>query len=237
MKTTSLVAAAFASWLVVSASGQSVTWNFSGSGGAGSFANSRSFTSSGVTVKASAWAYTFGSSDSALETAALGQWSTGLGVLDRSEGLSASDPEHQVDNYGPDNFVLFEFSSPVRNVSVAIDPYGTWDRDVSYWVGYAESPLNLDGKTYSNLSGLGFASQVNNTSSASDSPRTVTITSVNPFNKLLFGAQVGAPTSSDIDRFKINCLSGTPTQYIPEPGSLALLGLGGLALGFRRSRR
>jgi hypothetical protein len=48
---------------------------------------------------------------------------------------------------------------------------------------------------------------------------------------------MGQPSGSDIDRFKITSVSGTAMPTVPEPASFTLLGLGALALGFRRSRR
>ena len=110
-----------------------VTFSFTGSQGGsygeGSNGNVRTFVSGGVTLSASAWGYTYGSSDNALQNAALGRWSTGLGACNRSE--SCGSPVHQVDNSGADDWVLFTFSEAVDVTSIRIDPYGTYDRDVS----------------------------------------------------------------------------------------------------------
>ncbi len=182
-----------------------VTWSFTGSQGGsmgeGSYGNTRSFISDGVTVTASAWGYTYGSSDSALESAALGRWSTGLGACNRSE--SCGDPNHQVDNVGADDFVLFTFSEAVDITSIRIDPYGTHDRDVSYWIGSVSTPLNLNGVNYNGLDDRGFGNRIDQTYSTSTSALDVPITG-GRVNAILFGARVESSGASDY--FKITRL-------------------------------
>lgn len=195
-----------------------------------SYGNTLTFSNSGLTVTASAWSFSLGASDNAFETAGLGQWSTGLGVNDRTEGLNSGSPQHQVDNVGVDNFVLFIFDEQVEITSVRIDPYGTWDRDVSYWVGNVTPSLNLTGKSYTDLASLGFYSQVNNNGTASDSYRDVTIAAPRLGNALLFGALVdgsGSQSQSSYqDYFKITSITAKvppETPPIPEP-TAALFG-------------
>lgn len=196
-----------------------ITWNLTGSGSLGSDGNSRSFTSGGITVTATAWSY-----NGSFQDARLGQWSTGLGVCADGEG-SCSTPDHQVDNAGTDDYVLFRFSAPVDPLTVRIDPYGTWDRDVSYFVGNVASSLDLENKQYSDLAGLGFSSIFNSNGTASSNYRDVSIS--NPFavNALLFGAKyLGENDSSYTDRFKITLMTGSTS--VPEPSSMLLLALG-----------
>ena len=177
----------------------SITWDFTGSGGSGSYGNSRTFTQNGVTVTVTAWGYTAGASDNAFEIAAVGQWSTGLGVCNKAE--TCADPEHQVDNVGPDDWVLFTFSTPVDPTSIRIDPYGTYDTDVSYWAIVTPS-LNLTNKTYSDLSALGFV-RVDQNGPTTTNPQDVSI--ISPVvSALLFGAQLGGEAYAD--RFKIASL-------------------------------
>jgi hypothetical protein len=209
-----------------------VTWDLTGSGGSGSFGNVRTFTEDGYAVAATAWSYSKGSSNTAFENAALGQWSLGLGVANRDEGVSVGSPEHHVDNNGADDFVLFLFDTPVEFGSVVIHPSGTYDRDVSYWLGNVAGPVNLTNLTYSGLAGLGFGTRVDVNNSIGSTALAVPLGG-GQFNAVLFGTQVGEPSSSGIDRFKIAAISATP---VPEPGTALLLG-GGLALGLLRRRR
>ena len=85
------------------------TGNTATSGTAG---NIRTFTVGGVSVKASAFSRVNGA-NGAWSTAFLGLYGPGLGVTDGSEGNGSSN-RHKVDNIGGrNNYVLFEFSTPV----------------------------------------------------------------------------------------------------------------------------
>jgi len=205
-----------------------ITFDFT-SGGTNSgsgYGNVRTFTVSGVTVTATAWSLT-GNFGTTFESSQLGQFSTGLGVCSRAEGTNCDSPNHQVDNVGHYDFVLFQFTSPVDFYSVTIDPFApsTADRDVSFWVGNFGSPL-----TGLNTSGFGTQYNVNNP--ASLSPITVDLGSPDPVGKaMLFGASFGQGDLDDY--FKITNLS--VGNEVPEPGTYALmvLGLAGLGLAYQ----
>lgn len=168
-------------------------------------------------MTATAWSY---DSHTGFQQGRLGLWSTGLGICSITE--RCGNPSHQVDNAGQHEYVLFQFSAPIDPTSVRIDPYGTYDRDVSYWTGNITLPSDLlVGETYSSLSGLGFFSRIDNNGTVSSSPRNVPI--VSPVvNTMLFGPRYNGGGD---DYFKITGLTGV-TSSVPEPSSWLLLSLG-----------
>lgn len=215
-----------------------ITFNLSGSTISSSYGNSLTYAQDGLTLKVTAWGYTYGAGDNALENAALGRWSTGLGVCDRSEGTNCGDPAHQVDNVGPDNFVLFAFDHLVDPTTIRVDPYNTWDRDVSYWIGTVADPFSLDltGLAYSSLTGPTWSGRYDDFSGASSAARDVAIQGGGA-NVILFGTYVDEPTTTSTkDRFKISAAT-VERVTVPEPSTLLLTGAGLAIFGFRRSKR
>jgi len=130
-----------------------VDFNFNGSSGTdGTDGNIRTYTVNGISVNASAFSRTDAGTWS---TAFLGSYSGGLGVTDSSEG-SGSGSSHTVDNYGRDNYVLFEF-----NQSVVVDKaylgYVVGDSDMQIWIGTTNTPFsNHLTLTDAILNGMGF---------------------------------------------------------------------------------
>ena len=208
----------------------SYTWDFTGNAGSNCSVNtgfntcstpgnSMTFaatTPGGATVKATAW---YLNSNGTFQKATLGQYSAGLGVC--YPGEDCSQPEHQVDNHGYDEFVLLEFSSPIDPASVKLTSTSGGGMDVSYWLGgNAGQSMSLKNMTTS-LSSLGFG-QMNN-STADSTTHVVNLASGLPsgyVNAILFGPKY----NDSNDYFKITSMTGSNgVSAVPEPSSVILL--------------
>ncbi len=112
-----------------------------GNMGQGAGADTILKTVTGENVMASAWSTTGG--NVVFSTATLGQYSgLGLGVCDSSEIANCGAPQHEVDDNGQYNFVLFTFTTPVTGLSITITPVCNCDTNASYYVGNNLSPLH-----------------------------------------------------------------------------------------------
>ena len=213
----------------------STTWDVTSSGGgvySGSgFGNTLTYTSDAEKLIVSSYADT--GAGAAFETGKVTAWSVGLGTCNQAEGLYCGNPEHQVDNAGQHDWVLFLTNYTTSFDSITIDPYGTWDRDVSYWIGTINPSLDLSGYSYGDLAGLGFGAENQIDNSPSYQAITLALNG-DVGNALLIGAQTG-DQHCDIDRFKIRDLTTTPSSTVPEPATLMLFGTG--LVGLIRSRR
>jgi len=197
--------------------------------GQGTLGNNIVETNSGETVTATAWSVT-GSGDTTFQTGALGQYSgLGLGDCNQDElAVGCSAPQHEVDDNGQDDFVLFTFSTPVTSVTITIDPVCDCDTNASYYVGKGLNPL---GDTLAQLGTVTNSNQI-----SPDVTRSITLSGLGTgVTSILFGAS----TSGTDNYFKIESLSVTEGATAPEPATFGLAGAALIGLGVirRKSRR
>jgi hypothetical protein len=207
--------------LAATALSHAATFNFaSGNGtltGGNNYGNSLAVGPvSGVTVTVTAFGNSSSNSTGAFSTAAVAQYSGGLGVKNQNEGTNVGQPNHATDNYGSVDYLRFTFSSSVTLSAVSFGWYQT-DDDFKYWIG--------NNLTSGSLSSGG-------TSVDGTGANSYGISGIG--NTLWLAAQ---PNTADWGHsyFKLKSLTFTvtppPTTTVPDAGStLILLGLGLLGL-------
>ena len=235
------------------------TWNFSTCNGtasnqnatnSGNYGNSWSCSGTNGTnkVTASAWGGADVTGSTGFQAAYLSpQGGTGFGLATQYEGLGVSQPNHAVDN-SPTNktpdLVLLKFDTAVALGTVNIGWVGTGttpDADFTL-MAYKGATPTIQGKDATNLA-TGWA-LVENSSGSGTGDRAVNAGNVVSSWWLIsaYSSSYGGGTLDTVsDYFKLLAVASkdiTTSGKIPEPGSLALLGLGllGLVSARRKAR-
>lgn len=217
----------------------------------------------GSSVTVSAWSTT-GTGDK-FEKAYIGNYGGDLGVtgqprtgLVNAELNGANQPntgnnQHAIDNIGAYDALVFAFQSSVNlsNVSIGFPTVNSGldsDATILYWAGTGDPTKTtgqaggLSARTLTDLTSNGWKIATNEQLNIGSGGNATGLSSSIASQYWMVGAymNLGGPTQGTLnagnDTFKVNGLTVSP-RAVPEPGSVALLGIAGIALFAARRRK
>jgi hypothetical protein len=239
---TVIALSASAAVFAASASAAPIIWNTTSNVISSSYGNTVSYSSGGVNLGLSGYSTT-GSANTLQSGCLDGFGSYGAGVVSRAEDGSPSpscdtgQPNHAADNYGSVDGFLLSFSSAVQLTNIKTGwVQNDSDFSVLYYTGVVAPAMN-SSLTNMLSSGWSLLQNVNGGSSGyTDYSLASNASTVSSYWYISsYSSSFGGQLDSGDDYFKLKSVSAE--RAVPEPGTLALLGLGLAGIGFARRRR
>lgn len=211
----------------------------------------------GSSVTVSAWSTT--GAGNTFEKAYIGNYGGDLGVtgqprtgltnaeLNGSNQPNTGNNQHAIDNIGAYDALVFSFSSSVTlaDVSIGFPTTTALDSDatVLYYKGTGTVTSAMTARTTADLLASGEWGVATNIGNMALGNNATGLSSSISSKYWLVGAYMGIGGTSihgavdtGNDYFKVNGLTVSP-RAVPEPGSVALLGIAGIALFVTRRRK